>query len=64
MMNEIEQKIKAQKDYTDRTGYPHFAPNDGICWDCGKQIYEKITMEKATTELITGCPRCNRSYCE
>lgn len=23
-----------------------------------------ITVEKASTELITGCPHCNRSYCD
>lgn len=23
-----------------------------------------ITVEKASNELITGCPHCNRSYCD
>lgn len=23
-----------------------------------------ITVEKASKELITGCPHCNRSYCD
>lgn len=23
-----------------------------------------ITVEKAATSLITGCPHCNRSYCD
>ena len=23
-----------------------------------------ITLEKASKELVTGCPHCNRSYCD
>jgi hypothetical protein len=23
-----------------------------------------ISLEKASTQLITGCPHCNRSYCD
>lgn len=41
-----------------------FAPRDGYCWRCHKQIYEKITVKKATEELITGCPWCHYSFVE
>jgi hypothetical protein len=23
-----------------------------------------VSVEKASTELVTGCPHCNRSYCD
>lgn len=65
-------------------GGPHFAPEDGVCWFCRRNIYDPrfykaggysqrttfencdyvsgITIEKASTQMITGCPHCNRSY--
>lgn len=59
-----------------------FAPQDGICYNCHKQIYDNaivkqrnwktgeleevvskgISVEKASTELTTGCPHCHRSF--
>jgi len=27
------------------------------------EVTTGISVEKATKELITGCPHCNRSYC-
>lgn len=39
-----------------------FAPDNGVCWRCGVQIYHYITLERATNSLITGCPICHRSY--
>jgi len=62
--NEIEEKRAAQKAYTIKEQLPHFAPTDGVCWNCGKQIYTGISLEKASTQLITGCPHCHRSYCD
>jgi len=56
---EIIAKIDAQKKYA---GDWNFAPDDGICWGCHKQIYERISIEKASSELITGCPWCNKTY--
>lgn len=29
-----------------------------------KSIVTGITVEKAGKELVTGCPHCNRSYCD
>ena len=64
---------EAQVRYCSDKGYPHFAPT-GKCWKCNKNIYEDIDhgndyytgidVERAGTELITGCPHCNRSYCD
>lgn len=43
-----------------------FAPKDGVCWYCKRNICEGehgITLEKLGDYIITGCPHCNRSYC-
>lgn len=68
-----DKAIAAQKEYCNAKGYPHFAPHNGICFRCHKQIYEQIdhdgyktgiSVERAGKELITGCPHCNRTYCD
>ena len=69
-----EKSIQAQRNYCKENKLPHFAPHDGRCWSCGKNIYEPFTRqngrisgvetERASSELITGCPHCNRSYCD
>ena len=71
--------IEAQRKYCEDNKAPHFAPKNGICWNCGRNIYEEcqivrvyidsirskgITTEKAANSLVTGCPHCNRSYCD
>ncbi|MBY9081046.1 hypothetical protein KIH86_23110 [Paenibacillus sp. HN-1] len=77
-MFNVNESIKAQAKLCKEKGYPHFAPSSGVCWSCNKNIYspqEKtgwndqkytsgITVEKAASELITGCPHCNRTYCD
>lgn len=50
--------MEKQKEYCKKNNQPMFAPSDGICWSCGKLIND------TDKELITGCSRCNRSYCE
>jgi len=61
---EINHLLKLQADYCKRTGLPDFAPKNGICYSCHRQIYQYISEKKASTELITGCPICHRSYCD
>ncbi len=77
---DISEAIKAQKMYCEQKRLPHFAPYDGRCWNCRQNIYspgkhvwagrydgretEGISVEKAGSELITGCPHCHRSYCD
>ncbi|MFU1797335.1 hypothetical protein ACM1RC_25950 [Paenibacillus azoreducens] len=77
-MFDVQQSIKAQKKYCEEKQFPHFAPASGSCWSCGRNIYSPIekagwngktyttgiTVEKAGSELVTGCPHCNRSYCD
>ena len=60
----IEDKIEAQKNYVGRENYPFFAPPNGVCWCCHRQIYERISYKSASTSLVTGCPHCHRSYCD
>jgi len=88
-MHDANKARMAQKEYTERTGSPHFAPMSGACYKCNRNIYEKtswkivtgrrievlndspeaelstgITVEEASAQLVTGCPHCNRSYCD
>ena len=67
MTEETKKCAEAQKLYCNRNGYPRFAPYDGRCWGCGKNIYEGnrgYSLEKASNDLITGCPYCATSYCD
>ena len=63
----------AQAKYCQVNLYPHFAPGNGKCHSCGKNIYTKIehgdyssgiSVESAGKSHITGCPHCHRSYCD
>lgn len=66
----------AQKKYCEEKGYPHFAPGSGVCYNCKQNIYipiqQKCGDREYTTGIdveragghITGCPHCNRSYCD
>lgn len=65
--------VKAQKKYCEERGFPHFAPLNGKCYSCNRDIYQPmqkgkfqsgVTVEAAGNNLITGCPHCNRSYCD
>ena len=61
--------IKAQEEYT---GNRVFAPSSGICWHCGRSIYEPVTgpdghvsgysVEDAARTVITDCPHCHYSF--
>lgn len=63
----------AQEKLCKEKQLPHFAPSSGVCYACKKNIYQQldrgsyktgISVEKAELSLITGCPHCNRSYCD
>ncbi len=64
LSEEVKEKIKLQAEYQKRTHSPDFAPSDGVCWSCNRQIYEVLSKEYVSTRLITGCPLCHRSYCD
>ena len=54
----------AQRAYAKLHGLPVFAPETGRCFKCKRDIYQKISVERARRELITGCPYCCYSYVE
>lgn len=57
----------AQKNYCISKGYPVFVPGNGVCYSCHKSIFQgarAITLQEASTRLITGCPYCSTSYVE
>lgn len=66
--------ILKQNEYCEKNEHPCFAPNDGVCWKCHRNIYEPykrpngtvtgITVEQASARLIADCPHCNKSYCD
>jgi hypothetical protein len=62
--------IKAQKEFCTKNGLPLFAPEDGQCFNCRKNIYLQIeeknaySVERAGEFHITGCPHCSKSFCE
>ena len=72
---DVKKSCEAQREYCRKNDKPHFAPYDGVCWKCRKNIYEPqkqkygnreyttgITTEQAGSSLVTGCPHCNRSF--
>ncbi|MEG0471300.1 MAG: hypothetical protein RR588_03100 [Solibacillus sp.] len=72
----VLESTKAQAEYCTENKAPHFAPKSGVCWNCNKNIYQEhpnkynpnimsgISVEEAKKQLVTGCPHCNRSYCD
>ena len=60
----INQKIQAQLDLCKKTGVEMFAMENGICCWCDKPIFDSLSLEECSTNLITGCPNCNRSFVE
>jgi uncharacterized Zn-finger protein len=62
MVEIIQEKITAQKKYCETHQVPMFVHPRGLCWNCNRQVFEQITIEKAGSELVTGCPFCHRSF--
>lgn len=60
----VRSAIADQEKYCRDHNDPLFAPADGFCHSCGKQIYTNGYEQRASNELITGCPHCHRSYCD
>jgi hypothetical protein len=71
---EISECINTQKGLCKEKGYPHFAPLSGTCWKCGRSIYQNYKIVDRSDErlsngydgkkFVTGCPHCNKSYCD
>ena len=57
--------IAAQEEYCKTHQRPMFAPMDGMCYHCCRDIYAYpygITIQSAGSRLITGCPYCNATF--
>lgn len=54
-------KLETQKHYCEEQGLPFFA-NRLLCPYCYRQVYDQITLEQAASQLITGCPKCHKSF--
>lgn len=66
MLN-TEDLVRLQEDFCYENGLPLFLPISGICWRCGRNIFEGkygYTAEDALKRLITACPHCYRSFCD
>lgn len=70
---DVKTACQAQSKLIKENGYPYFAPSDGQCYDCRRNIYEQIdhgghktgiSVESAGKSLVTGCPHCHHSYCD
>lgn len=59
---QIQAAIEAQCAYCAEHKTPHFAPDNGVCWSCRRQIYEAEHCDGKS--YVTGCPWCSRSYCD
>lgn len=72
---DIDAAIEAQERYCKEHQRPNFAPTNGYCDHCGKNIYNPITLrgrrgdtvygisvEEAGTSPITSCPHCQTSF--
>jgi len=61
----IEAKKAAQKTFWEQSGTPHFAPENGVCDYCERQIYQDLGVSlNDAKKLVTGCPLCHRSFCD
>ena len=63
-MNDVKDYIQAQIEYCKENNMPMFAPLDGRCFRCGRNIFENMTLEKARQVHITGCSSCHQSFCD
>lgn len=67
---EINECIKEQVQVCKGKSFPHFAPSSGVCWKCNRNIYQnyrlgnRISIGERGKSPVTGCPHCNRSYCD
>lgn len=59
-----ETKKNAQELYCDKNAVPMFVPYDGKCFHCHRNIWDGVSIETASEELITACPFCYTSFVE
>lgn len=61
----VHKAASVQSTYCSMHGLLLLAPKNGRCRSCGQQIYDSPAMQyKAGNTHITGCPHCDRTYCD
>jgi len=60
--SDIHIKKYQQRKFCNHNNLPYIVPEDGICFRCKKQIYEKISFQKASKKHIRRCPYCYLNY--
>jgi hypothetical protein len=64
---DVDKSINNQQSFCIAQGIPNFAPIDGNCYSCKRNIYllqvnRGISTIKAASEHITGCPHCFKTF--
>ncbi len=55
-----DELIEAQWRYCNENTLPMFAPDNGICYFCRRDCVD----ERWSKYYITGCSRCNHTFCD
>ncbi len=61
-----DKNVSAQRKYCFDHDAPMFLSYDGRCFSCGAYVFgpRGIPPAEAGKRLITGCPYCQRSFCD
>jgi hypothetical protein len=59
---ETNNKYEMQQSFCVKTGSPMFAGDK--CFSCGGDFWAKVSVREATTQIISGCRLCNKSFVE
>jgi hypothetical protein len=55
-------KYQMQKSHCERNGIEMQISEDGLCRYCGENVFEKINIVQASSELIRSCPYCSKDF--
>jgi len=54
----IQARRQQYAEWRKEHNFSQFEPPNGVCWNCGKQIFKIYDG----TNKITGCPFCHRTF--
>lgn len=52
----------AQSIFCAKNGIDREAPIDGVCSNCGENIYDTIKVKDAASKMVVGCPVCGAIF--
>lgn len=65
MDDKISRAVEAQERYCEENELPCYAPSNGRCPNCQRNIYlDGYGIRHASRNLITCCPHCHYSFVE